>query len=412
MSFFSNRFTGFILPFLFLFLIPLKKTVAQHETPEEERQFLVESLLRIADPVLTHLSEEKLKENMPVETLGGRDRADYTHLEAFGRLLAGMAPWLELGADGSKEGKQREKYIRLAQRGLKHATNPQSPDFMNFNSGSQPLVDAAFLAHALLRAPQQLWKPLDEQTKDHIVKALQSSRIINPPANNWLFFSAMIEAALLKFTGSCEMDPIKKAVDRHMEWYVGDGVYGDGPHFHWDYYNSYVIQPMFLDVLKVLLETGHSGYQKTYEQVLKRAKRYAYVQLSLISPEGTYPPLGRSLAYRFGAFQLLSQMALEEQLPKELKPQEVRAALYTVIKRQISIPGTFDSKGWLQIGMAGHQPKVGENYISTGSLYLCSTAFLFLGLTKNSDLWTGADEDWISRRIWKGEDFPIQHAID
>jgi len=28
---------------------------------------------------------------------------------------------------------------------------------------------------------------------------------------------------------------------RHESWYKGDGAYGDGSDFHWDYYNSYVI---------------------------------------------------------------------------------------------------------------------------------------------------------------------------
>ena len=43
---------------------------------------------------------------------------------------------------------------------------------------------------------------------------------------------------------------IDYAVREHQEWYVGDGLYGDGPQFHWDYYNSFVIQPMLLDVLR------------------------------------------------------------------------------------------------------------------------------------------------------------------
>ena len=25
-----------------------------------------------------------------------------------------------------------------------------------------------------------------------------------------------------------------------QQWYKGDGVYGDGAMFHWDYYNSFV----------------------------------------------------------------------------------------------------------------------------------------------------------------------------
>jgi hypothetical protein len=172
---------------------------------------------------------------------------------------------------------------------------------------------------------------------------------------------------------------------------------------------------MLLEVLHELVVSGDKNkvlYEKTYALSLKRARRYAYVQESLISPEGTYPPLGRSLAYRFGAFQLLSQIALMQELPESIKPREVRAALYTVIKRQLEAPGTFDKNGWLQIGMVGHQRARAEGYNSTGSHYLCSEAFLVLGLPAGSKCWTGEDEDWISKKIWEGKNISIEHAID
>lgn len=398
---------------IFIINTSVGQSINQNEAGKAERQYLVKSLVKIADPVLTALSRNELVKRMPVEQLS-KGREKYTYLEAFGRLLAGMAPWLELGPDNSSEGQLRARYIKLARSSLHNATDPQSPDFMNFNKGSQPLVDAAFLAQALLRAPEQLWKPLDKETKINIINALKSSRVIKAYNNNWLLFSAMVEAAILKFTGTCEMTPMEKAVNLHMKWYVGDGTYGDGPVYHWDYYNSYVIQPMLLETLHTLIEANvenKAHYEEIYKLSLTRAGRYAYIQESLISPVGTYPPLGRSLAYRFGAFQLLSKMALMEQLPNGVKPQEVRAALYTVIKKQLSAPGTFDKNGWLQIGMVGHQRAIAQGYISTGSLYLCSEAFLILGLPPENEFWKGPDEEWISKRVWNGENVSIHHSI-
>src|SRR5699024_9502712 len=251
------------------------------------------------------------------------------------------------------------------------------------------------------------------ETKNNIIKALKSTRVITPYNSNWLLFSAIVEAGILKFTGTCDMAPVDKAIDSHLKWYVGDGTYGDGSVYHWDYYNSYVIQPMFLEVLHELIEAdvpNKEKYEKDYKLVLKRARRYAYIQESLISPIGTYPPLGRSLAYRFGAFQLLSKIALMQKLPKDVKPQEVRAALYTVIKRQLSAPGTFDENGWLQIGMVGHQRAIAQGYISTGSLYLCSEAFLMLGLPPENEFWQGPDEPWISKKVWNGKNVRIHHS--
>jgi len=405
-----------------LLIFSLGVITAQATTPKKkggdndgikERKYYVSTLTHIADPLLTALSENKLKELMPVECVAGAEagRRQVTYLEAMGRLLAGMAPWFALGPDNTAEGKLREKYIQLALKGIHNAVDPQSPDHMNFNKYSQPLVDAAFFSQALLRAPHQLWDRLDNETKANVIRELKSSRVLKPGNNNWVFFSAMVECALLKFDGACDTSRINRAINLHMKWYKGDGAYGDGPVFHWDYYNSFVIQPMFLEVLQTL-EEAKQGDKRTYNIVLKRAQRYSAIQESFISPEGIYPPIGRSLAYRFGAFQLLSKIALMQALPEEIKPQQVRAALYTLIKRQIEVPGTFDDKGWLRIGLYGHQPSVGEEYISTGSLYLCSEAFLVLGLPADNAFWTGKDEDWTQKKVVKGEDIHLEHAIN
>jgi len=377
-----------------------------------EREFLINTLIKIANPVLEALSKNQLKEKMPVESAPNQvaDRKNYTYLEALGRTLAGMAPWLELGPDDSPEGKLREKYILLSLQCIHNATDPQSADYMNFTKGGQPVVDAAFLSQALLRAPSQLWGRLSQVDKEHVINALKSTRIITPGYSNWLLFSAEIEAALLKFTGSCDRMRIDYAVKEHLNWYKGDGIYGDGPNFHYDYYNSFVIHPMFLEVVQTLKDAG-DRVESNYDLVFQRCRRYAAIQERLISPEGTYPITGRSIAYRFGAFQVLAKMALLHALPENVSPQQVRAALYTMIKKQIEFPGTFDENGWLTIGVAGHQPGAGEIYISTGSLYLCTEGLLMLGLPPTDPFWQGDDQKWTSKKAWEGDPFPIDHAL-
>lgn len=58
------------------------------------------------------------------------------------------------------------------------------------------------------------------------------------------------------------------------------------------------------------------------------------------------------------------------------------------------------------IGLCGHQPGLGEIYISTGSLYLASTAFLPLGLPESDEFWSAPAEPWSSVKIWSGCDLP------
>lgn len=378
-----------------------------------ERAWYVQTLRRIADPVLYALSRNELREKMPVEGKQPERRVYCSHLEAFGRLLDGMAPWLELGPDSSQEGKIREQYINLSVACIKNAVNPGSPDFLNFyKDGNQPLVDAAFFADALLRAPVQLWGRLDTVTKSRVLSALRSSKQIIPSFTNHMLFSAIVEAALMRFGGSGDRFRTDMTVKQIMLWYKGDGVYGDGPVFHWDYYNSFVIQPMLLQVLDIIKDSSSRLTKGDLPGLaLEHAQRYAAILERLIAPDASYPAIGRSLTYRFGAFQLLSDLAYRHELPEDVTPQQVRSALYYVIKRQIAAPGTFDKAGWLRIGFYGYQPGLGENYISTGSLYLCSEAFIALGLPADDPFWQGKDEPWTQLKVWSGKAVDIDHAL-
>jgi len=145
--------------------------------------------------------------------------------------------------------------------------------------------------------------------------------------------------------------------------------------------------------------------------VAERARRYAAVQERLIAPDGSFPAIGRSLAYRCGAFHLLADIAWRRMLPDGVTPAQVRGALTAVIRRTMEAPDTFDDHGWLRIGFCGHQPGVGETYISTGSLYLCSVALLPLGLPASDEFWSAAPQPWTAAKAWSGQAFPLDHAL-
>lgn len=379
-----------------------------------QRAYLVKTLTKIADPVLGALSKNELVKVMPIESRNNLDRTGCAYLEAFGRLMAGMAPWLELGPDNTAEGKLRKKYIDLSIASIKNATDPNGPDYMNFKkhpkTGSQALVDAAFLAQAFLRSPTQLWGRLDDQTKKNVIAAFNLTREMSAYNNNWVLFQSEIESFFLKFDTVRDQKRIDLAVEKMIVWYKGDGMYGDGANFHYDYYNSFVMHPMLLETT-LALKDANLDTAGLYNKFLNRARRYASIQERLISPEGTYPPVGRSISYRFGAFQILSKIAYMHELDKEIEPAQVRCALYTVIKRQIEMPNTFNKNGWLNIGFAGHQPGAGETYISTGSQYLCSEAFIILGLPPADPFWSAPDADWTAKKAWNGEDMDLDHSL-
>ena len=389
--------------------------IAQQESDcktSKDRKFWVSTMEKICTPVLENLSQGTLRQNMPVETYSKNVEAirSVAHLEAFGRMMTGIGPWLELGPDDTKEGRLRGKFIQMTLDALKHSVDPMSPDCLNFNKGAQPLVDAAFLAHGLLRSRTQVWDKLDRLTQERLMAAFESSRVIKPYENNWLLFSAIVECAIKEFGGEWKYETVEYALERHEQWYKGDGVYGDGPDFHFDYYNSFVIQPMMTQVLEIAVKYMPEKSADLKRQH-KRYARYAEQQERMISPEGTFPAVGRSLAYRFGAFYALSDVSYRQMLPKKVSPAQVRSALTAVIRRQISMPGTFDRNGWLQLGFAGHQPSIAERYINTGSSYLCCAVFVALGLPAESDFWSSPYQDWTQKKVWKGVDIPCDKAL-
>ena len=386
--------------------------LAETAMPDREpRSYWLSVLEKLALPVLDNLAKRRLKKIMPLEAANPEDRAKYTHLEAFGRLIAGIAPWLgATGLDESETTRQRY-FLDLTRASFDAATDSRSDDFMNFSNGNQPLVDAAFLAQGILRAREVLWNPLEQRVKGQLINALKSSRsIATPDRNNWVMFAATVEAALHVFGEKTVEDRLERCVERMLSWYKGDGVYGDGEFFHFDYYNSFVIHPMLVDVLAVL-QKKNGNYSSQYQIELQRARRYAEIQERLIAPDGTYPAVGRSITYRFGAFHALAQMAGMHELPERVTPPQVRCALTAVIRKQIEAPGTFDDQGWLRIGFCGHQPRLAEPYISTGSLYLCAAALLPLGLPPSDPFWSDADAAWTSQQIWSGKALRADHAL-
>lgn len=393
----------------------LPKGVSAQETlpASSGRAYWLRQMERVIFPVLDALQQHKLKASMPIEAKAGMEesRKHTTHLEAFGRALCGLAPWLEHGPEDGEEGLLRKKTIATTHAALAAAIDPHSPDYMEFGGDRQTLVDAAFLALAVLRAPRMLNRELSASMRTQLAEALRKTRIIQPAFSNWLLFTAGVEAALCALGEPWDKTRVDYALREHMSWYVGDGTYGDGPHFHADYYNSFVIHPFLL----AILETAGSedGAWKTMiPAVHARATRYAAIQERAIASDGSYPATGRSIAYRCGAFHLLADASLRHMLPETLAPEQVRCAMAAVIHRTLDAPGTFDSGGWLRIGLAGHQPSLGESYISTGSLYLCSAAFLPLGLSATDRFWSGPDTPWTAKRLWQGEDLPADHALD
>jgi len=383
-----------------------------------DRAWMAGLLQKMAEPVLAAMARGELQKSFALElspTWDGRDRR-VAYLECFGRLIAGAAPWLALADDGSVEGRTRARLRQMALQSYVNSVDPASPDRLLWKGPGQALVDSAYFTNALMRAPKVLWEPLDATTKQRIVAEIKGLRRIEPPYINWLLFAAMNEAWLLS-VGE-ESDPMRMnvAIRKINEWYVGDGWIKDGEAFHFDYYNSFVMYPMLVEILEVLVKfKGPFWNAKPADllaQATRRMQRYGEHLERFISPQGTYPPIGRSLTYRTAAFQPLALLAWRKLLPASLPEGQVRAAMNAAHRAVFTDPTNFTREGFLTIGFVGHHPELGDWYSNNGSMYIASASFLALGLPENDSYWTSPAQDWTQKKAFAGQRFPKDYAVD
>ena len=404
-----------LLVLVLLLTIPAqaKKTKTAEQT---DRQYWCSLAYKMAQPVLENMAKGELQKNMQTEfspSFDNRNRK-VVYMETFGRLMAGIAPWLTLPDDNTAEGIQRRQLREWALVAYKNAVDPQSPDYLCWGVSGQNLVDAAYIAESFLRAYDTLWTPLDEVTKQRYIKEFQGLRRIDPPYTNWFLFSSVIESFIAKAVGLKEYDDFRvmMTIRKVEEWYVGDGWYADGPVFAFDYYSSYVFHAMYLETLQNMLDAKANTrleYQKYYDRALKRAQKFSIILERFISPEGTFPVIGRSTPYRLAAMQPLALMAWYQKLPKDLSNGQVRAALTQVMHRMYDQQSQYNDAGYLTIGFCGSQPETADWYTNNGSLYMTSLAFMPLGLPATHDFWTCPSEPWTQVKAWGGQPFPKDH---
>ena len=399
-----------------LSLTPLVSAYAAKKKPQmqSDRQYWCSLAYRMAQPVLEDMAKGELQKNMQTEfspSFDNRNRK-VLYMECFGRLMAGIAPWLALPDDDTAEGLQRKQLREWALQAYRNAVDTNNPDYLCWGIGGQNLVDAAYIAESFLRAYDTLWMPLDNQTKQRYLTEFRKLRKIDPPYTNWLLFSSTIESFMAKAKGEYDQYRVNSACRKMEEWYVGDGWYADGPSFSFDYYSSYVFHPMYLETLQAMIDAKANtrlDYQKYYNRALKRCQKYAIVLERFISPDGTFPVFGRSIPYRLAAMQPLALMAWYQTLPKELTNGQVRAALTKVMHRMFDSQQNFNEGGFLTIGFCGNQPNIADWYTNNGSLYMTTLAFMPLGLPANHPFWTDAAQSWTQVKAWNGEAFPKDH---
>ena len=375
-------------------------------TKFQTRQDYEEAFEALIRPLPKYYSEGKAR-MMPGCT--GVSYGEYTAgLEGFSRILWGLVPYWKGGKDSCLDD--------IVLEGITNGTDPSHPEYWGTYHGvHQAYVEMAAPAYGILLTPEKIWEPLSQKAKENFAAWLYQINDNLIPDNNWRFFRVLVNCALRRVGMRYSSERLEEDLNRIDEFYRGDGWYSDGPNFAFDYYNSFVIHPMYIESLEIITEAGkHKNIWNMpgcdYQKAITRAQRFGMILERLISPEGTLPVVGRSITYRTGSLQTLALLAWRKWLPKELTNGQVRAGMTAVIERMFGNDRNFNEKGFLTLGFNGSQPGISDYYTNNGSLYMASLAFLPLGLPADDPFWTDAAQPWTSKKAWDGDDFPRDHS--
>jgi GR25 family glycosyltransferase involved in LPS biosynthesis len=305
-------------------------------------------------------------------------------LECFARIFAGSAPWLALNPANDKKLQILSKFDVLV--------------YSDIFGDKQAIVECAYICYGFLLTQNVLWNQVSTETQLQFIKILRKVRNNIRSYHrryNWYLFHGMIEAFLKSVNADYNNSFITEMIQTIESWYCGDGFYKDGERgFTMDYYNSYVIHPFYIEILKVT--NPHM-----VSQAFDRCIRYSEFLERIIGSDGTYPPLGRSIVYRFGAFHALAYCIYNQNISRQHTYPQLQRALSKVMKCIIT-DLVFDSDGMLQLGFTGNQPCIADDYSSWGSCYLTTLGFLPLGLDKTHAFWSDSSIDHYSQELaWK-----------
>ena len=153
----------------------------------DDRSVHLTALEKIARPVLLHTSQCTLHQDNILLLIiiiminqtethlpDGINCTSYQVSAAFGRMLAGIVPWLELGEDVTTEGQLRAEYLNMAMKAFHNVfLNSACGDYVHWNECASVLVEAAYIGYMMLRMPL-VKQPMPQQ----LLEAIRGSMLV------------------------------------------------------------------------------------------------------------------------------------------------------------------------------------------------------------------------------------------
>lgn len=312
----------------------------------------------------------------------GHDAAHFDRkaawFEGFARPLWGLAPLHAGGGDFD--------HWALFREGIASGVDPGHSEYWEPTSDhNQRSVEMAALGFALALAPDMLWQPLPQKTRDQLAAWLGHIQAVAMADNNWRFFPVMAGLGLQRVGVAIDEDLRERHLRRIDEFYRRDGWYGDGPGGFIDHYNGFALQ------FYGLIYARHAASSDPVRAALyrERAREFAQSFRHWFGDDGGALAIGRSLTYRFAMAGFWAALAYAgvEALPWG----EIRGLWARHMRWWLDKP-MLDAAGHLSVGYGWPSYLMSEEYNSPGSPYWAFKAFLPLALAEDHPFWTAAEE--------------------
>lgn len=305
-------------------------------------------------------------------------------LEGLCRTLFIAVPLLKKNPDYKIRGIRVADYYRhQLERLLDGTTESYIAPLPEKGGPSQKLVEFGGLAVALMAAPEVLWDPLPEETKDKLAQTMLSYGNGPTIQMNWRFFNIMIMSFFKSRGYAVREDYLKDLLEKCLKDYSGDGWYNDSPYY--DYYSMWAFQLYGSLWANNYGATMYPELAAQFKSNLQDVvKSYPY----LFSRDGEMIMWGRSISYRMGAAVPFPLLGLWDD-PSINYGWMRRIASGTLL--QFLKNPDFLSDGIPNLGFYGAFDPAVQEYSCRGSAYWFGKFFLGLLVPENSSFWTASE---------------------
>ncbi|MBX0293060.1 DUF2264 domain-containing protein [Hymenobacter sp. HSC-4F20] len=307
-------------------------------------------------------------------------------LEGLCRTLFMAAPLLKEDPNLRLNGIPVADYYRYQ---LTQLVNPRSASFIPPRAAtggpSQNLVEFGGLAVALFAAPEILWDPLPQATKQALAATMLSYGDGPTIPQNWRYFNIFILSFYQSRGYPVNEKLLADYLHKQLAHYRGQGWYDDAPAF--DYYSMWAFQ-MYGRLWAEYF--GREHYPEVAQQLTANFAPLRDTYPYMFGRNGHMIMWGRSISYRFGAVVPFPLLGLRPEAGTNFgwMRRIASGSLLQFLQNPDFLQDNVPTLGFY----GAFEPAV-QSYSCRGSVYWMAKAFLGLLVPADSPFWTATENE-------------------